>query len=223
MRKGLLTMALLMWAATASAQQMAIRFYLVPKIGTGASRADAFRAKYIADWAIDHPGDPSIEYVAMDYGVEDAFLVAANVTTAQQTELAANVDVTAIPTPVSNNVSSVALTTVQNRLESAFLPGTWVTTSNTYAEVLRTTARVIQVMQRFSAMFGRLFQSGVTLNTTMSQLSAAQRQNLRDAASTLNVDTSGATGSTTIRDALLLFSQQIPPVTFTLAGQSFTF
>src|SRR4051812_11976724 len=98
----------------------------------------------------------------MDYGVGNAFLVGTNVTSAQHTSITGNLDVTSIPLPVSDTVSAIALTKVQSSLESAMLPGTWVTTANTWADVLRTTARTIQVMQRFSAMFGRLFSTGIT-------------------------------------------------------------
>lgn len=235
MRRFLFAMVFGLVAVTASAQQtMAIHFYLVPKIGAGTSTKDAFRAKYIADWTRrwdaetqqwinDHPTDPAIEYQSMDYGVEATFLVMANVTSAQHTEISANLDVTAIPNPIGDTVSAVAVTKARSSLESAMLPGTWVTTTNTWADVLKTTAHVIQVMQRFSGMFGRLFSTGVTLDTTMNQLTAGQRQNFRDAAASLGVDTSGATGATTVRDALLLFAAQMPSLTFTLAGQSFTF
>lgn len=223
MRRLILAAVLGLFAATASAQEtMAIHFYLVPKIGTGTSPRTAFRPKYIADWSLTHPG-VSLEYQSMDYGVEATFLVIADVTTAQHTEIVSNIDVTSVPLPISDTVSAVALTKVQSSLESAFLPGTWITTATTWKDVLTTTARCIQVMQRFAAMFGRLFSSGITLDTTMSQLTAAQRQNFRDAANSLGVDTSGATGATTVRDALRLFAAQMPETTFTIAGQSFTF
>jgi hypothetical protein len=224
LRRSVATAAVFFALVASAAAQGAttIRVYLVPKIGTGA-RTDAYRPKYLADWGQTHPVDGQIEAVMMDYGVEATYLVLAVVTPAQHTEIVSNIDVTAVPTPYTDNVSAVALTKVQQSLESALIPGNWITTSNTWADVVRSTVKSILVMQRFAGMFGQLFTSGVTLDTTVGQLTAAQRQNLRAAAQSMGIDTSGATGSTTVRTAILIFSAQLPPVTFTLGGQTLTF
>lgn len=184
---------------------MAWRFYMVPKIGTGIVGAfDPFRPKYIADLGVN--------YRALPYGSENAFLVAADVTDPQHTSIAGNPDVSSFPQNLDAQVGA-NLATVQAELESWNLPGSWVSAQNTYRQILRQLANVLLFAQRFNGLFiGRIFTSGITLDTTVSQLTQTQRDRLKAAGNALGLDYSAVTGATTIRQLLRGLAQQMPSV-----------
>lgn len=211
-RTVLLLAALLMMSVAAEAQEpVALRFYIVPKIGSG-TFADPFRAKYIRDLAIP--------YSAMDYGLENTFLAAVNVTAAQNTSLSSNLDVIAIPQNIDATIGLTALGTVQSKLEDLHVPSEWVTTSNTYRDVIRAVGKLFQFMQRFHARQLRtFFESGITLDTRMNELTANQRTALADTSDSFGLDRSAITNTTTVRQALRILFQQLP--SFTLMGETF--
>jgi hypothetical protein len=195
----------------AAAQDMALRFYVVPKIGTGAF-TDPFRPKYITE-----VGSP---WNAMDYGLEDTMLAGINVTSAQHTTLQANIDVISIPADLDSQIGLSALSTVQSRLEGLLIPADWVTTSHTYRDVLRIVGKAFMFMQRFHVrQVRRFFESGVTLETRVNQLTQAQRAAMEDAAFSLGLDISGITGPMKLRQALRMLWVQMP--SFTLMGETF--
>jgi hypothetical protein len=206
---GFMALALTM-GAVAEAQDLA-RFYVVPKVGSG-TFADPFRAKYFRELGV--------QFSAMDYGKEDSMLVGAEVTGAQHTTLAANLDVIAIPTALDNNVSSAALTTIQNKLEGLKIPAGWVTTSHTYRQVVGAVGRIFMLMQRFDGLHMRtFFGSDITLDTRINQLTVQQRTDLQTAASSLGLDTSFVTGPMTIRTVFKTWIDNMGP--FTLHGEIF--
>jgi hypothetical protein len=185
---------------------MAIRFYVVPKIGDGLTISTAFRPKYFGT------GETFAATLthALDYGREAVFLVRADVTNAQNTNITANADDVGSPTNIDNAVGA-NLTTLQNRFEAAGIPAGWVTSGMTYRTVLRWTARLFLIAQRLHGMVdGRMVPPGITLNSTIGDLTVAQRDALQEAALRLGVtDFSGVTLATTIRDALKALADQI--------------
>lgn len=192
---------------------MASRFYIVPRIGTGTGTTPAthFRPKYI--------GDLGVLYAAMDYGLEGTYLVGAEVTPAQHTALAAEADVIAIPLNLDNAIGG-ALSQVESALETLNVPAGWVTTTHTYRQVIGAVGRLFRFMRTFAARQRRVFfESGVTLNLQMNDLTAAQRNALAEAATFLGLDISGITGTTTIRQALKILIDQMGP--FTLFREAF--
>jgi hypothetical protein len=217
MKRLMLAAVMVLLAASAGAQEVAsVRFYVVPKIGTGSSK-DSFRPKYI------HPieNQPPIgAYGAMDYGLEDTMLVGVNVTPTQHTTLASNLDVIAIPADLDSTIGLTALTTVQSKLEGLHVPAGWVTQANTYRQVVSAVGKLFMFMQRFEAQQLRVFfESGVTLDTRINQLTQAQRTALTDAAISMGLDVSSITGPMLIRQALKILGDQIP--SFGLAGETF--
>src|SRR5688500_9902726 len=134
MRQFVLASCLLLSTAAFAQEATNVRFYVVPSIGSGASSHDARRPKYIADWSIEHPGE-NIPAAMAPYGLNDVFLVAADVTPVQHTALTANLDVIAIPQNLDAQISLTALSTVQQKLEGLQVPAAWVTTSHTYRDV----------------------------------------------------------------------------------------
>lgn len=188
-------------------------YALVPKVGDGSSPQTAIRPKYT------DPGDLGVGldlfgYTAIDYGLENAFLMRVELSAAQRTALQAMPDALVVPTNIDSNVSGLALTEIQTKLEAVNLPADWVHTGLTYRQVLKGFRRVITFMQRFRGLHGiRLFGGGVTLDTQINQLSQAQRQRLTDAADALGLDYSGVTNTMTLRAALKLMADQLPGVT----------
>ena len=210
MRRLMLAAVFGLMALDASAQGVSVRFYFVPKIGDGLSSHSAFRPKYT------DPGDLGVGldvtgWSTMDYGAENLFLLGADVTPEQHTALSAQVDVLAVPA-LDSNVSGVALSTVQDKLEAMNLPGSWVMTSLTYRQVVRTVAKIILFMQRYNGQngAGRLFGAGVTLDTQWNQLSQAERTRLRAVADSFGIDYSAVTNSMNLRQILRLLGDQLP-------------
>lgn len=176
---------------------MAIRFYIVPKTGTGVDPFDGYRPRYVSDL--------NVGWVGLDYGDEPTFLVGADVTTAQHTSLVANADVTAAPADLGVTVGG-NLASVQAALEARNIPSHWVTADMPYKRVLWGIGCIMLLAQRADFRF---FETGVTLNTTIAQLTTAQRTRLQNLADALGMDRSGVTGSTTMRQALRLLAQQM--------------
>lgn len=197
---------------------MALRVYLVPVIGDGLTPKTARRAKYIAPDEFFVGGIVG-RYQAMDYGNEPMMLVAAEVTAAEHTAIAANADVIAAPANLDNTIGA-NLATVQAALESVNLPADWITSGMTYRTVLRWIARLFLVCQRFQGLAGgRLFPAGITLASVIGDLSASVRQKLTQGAQSLGLDTSNIAPATTIRAALKDLGNQMTLV-ITLGGSS---
>lgn len=187
---------------------MAIRFYLVPVIGDGLKPTTARRPKYISDGGI------AGAYQAMDYGDDPVMLVAAEVTAGEHTSIASNADVVSAPADLEATIGA-NLATVQAALESKSIPADWVSSGMTYRTVLRWVARLFLLCARLQGLrAGRLFTAGITLSSTVGDLSVSVRQKLNDGAQSLGLDTSGITLATTIRAALKTLGNQITiPIT----------
>jgi hypothetical protein len=218
MRRLILAAAFLL--AVASTAGAEVRFYFVPKIGDGLSRATAFRPKYTDAGSLG-VGLDLVNWSAQDYGAENVMVLGCDVTAEQHTALSAQADVLAVPANLDSTISALALTSIQNKLEAVHLPSEWVTTSMTYRQALRTLIKIVQFASRYQAVTGNqwLFVGGVTLDTRFNQLTQAVRQNLRDVAASLNLDTSGITGTMTLRQILRLIADQLPG--FSMAGEAF--
>lgn len=147
------------------------------------------------------------------FGNEGTCVLGADVTTADDTAISANPDVQSIPANLSANLSAGAVTQVQAALESRNIPAGWVTTSLTWRQVLRTVFTMALFMQRFTVYsVAKFFQSGVTLSTTFGSLPAGIRSALNNAAQSFGFNTTGITGSTTIRAALKILGDQWPSI-----------
>jgi hypothetical protein len=228
--------ALVLTSGLAQAQEVSVRFYLVPKIGDGLTPNTGFRPKYVADLIVDTStgnfysskqaaATAGVSIAAMKplvwegqyYGLEPVYLVAADVTAAQHASIAANVDVIVIPQNLDNTISLTALSTVQQKLEDLHIPAGWVTTDHTYRDVLRVVRRAFQFFARMWVLQAEqgqtptaLFTGAVTLDTRMNQLTAAQRQALTETCASFNIDTSWVLNTTTLRQLLKGIADRLP-------------
>jgi hypothetical protein len=208
-RAVLAAVVVLTLAGVAEAQDLA-RFYIVPKIGDGLTPQSAFRPKYITELGVP--------WGAMDYGREDTMLAGAQVTAAQHTALAANLDVIAIPSNLDSNISAAALSTVQDRVESLKIPANWLTTNHTYRDVVRIVGKIFMLMQRFDGLHHRtFFDTNITLATTWGQLGTVVRENMEATATSLGL--SIPTSNQTLRQVFRQWASEIP--TFSLMGETF--
>lgn len=178
---------------------MTIRYYLIPLEIVDDRRGP----KYLKWHFTENPTPLDVVWSGMDFGLEPVMLIRADVTGAQHTTLSANADVISIPTNIDANITAGALPAVKAALETLNIPAGWVTTSFTYRQVLRIVAGLFQFAQRHHGVhLERLFSGGFDLDTQFSALPLAVRQRLIATASTLEYDTSGLSGSNTIRQIL---------------------
>lgn len=192
---------------------MAFRLYLVPIVGAG-TKPDPRRPKYFADGTITAP------WTGMDYGIEAWMVVGADLSTQDDLTVTGEPDAFALPFDLSQPLTSQQVTNVQNKLEAIKLPANWVDTTFTWQQVVRIVLGILLFMQRFSAINGNvsLFATGATLNSPISSLSVAVRNNLSQAAAEMNLSTAGIAGSTTIRQALKALGTQLQTIPFAFGG-----
>lgn len=203
---------------------MAFRLYIVPVVGTGATRSDARRPKYFSS---DAAGAGNIgiiaagqSWTAIDYGFEPWMVVGADLSTSDDNLIVGQVDVMALPFDLAPTLNSAQVTSVQTKLESMNVPAGWVTTALTWLSVVRIVLGMFSLIQRYAGIHGAvsLFSGGVTLNATIGSLPISVRTDLLAAATSLGLDTSGITGSTTIRNALKQLADQFTQAQYNFNG-----
>lgn len=189
----------------------AYRVYLVPLCATNCGTPPA---------AVRYFGTaPELVGVNKTLSVsEDFAIVYADVTPGQHTFLNAQADVLAAPLNLDANLTGAQVAALQTYLEARNAPANWVTTAETPRSALRQIAWMGQVLRRLKRLNGRLFGGGVTLATTFSELPLAVRNALRQAAEDLQLDTTGMTGATTLRQILRALGQQKASVPIQLTG-----
>lgn len=200
---------------------MTLRLYLVPLEISGSIRGPKY---------FEYRGDPDppalisgVNYAMMPFGFEPTALVAADLSAAQVTTMAGLADVTTIPANLDNQLGA-NLATVQAELEALNLPADVIVATNTYRQVLRGVLAVFAVAQRFYAMRGtqpeggRLFPPGITLATTLGDLSAGVRQDLQTAANVLGYSYDGLTLASSLRVVLKKLASQSVSVTLLDVG-----
>lgn len=184
---------------------MALRFYLMPWTRLDVDAIPNEGPRYVHRRVPNPDALPELAGVPGHYyrlGDEMIGLVALDVTPEQHAALAALADATAVPANLDNTLGANVVT-VQTRLEAYRIPADDLQATDTYRHVVRRFKRVALVAQRLRGMrLGRLFSDGVTLNTTMAELSAAKRNGLANACGSLGVSTAGFDGSTTVREVL---------------------
>lgn len=189
------------------------RFYVVPKAADDVIPG-AVRPKYTEAGALGVGWNLAGRWQALDYGLEDCFLLVANVTADEHNALNAQTDVLAVPLQLDNQVSALAETTIKSKLEAIRIPAEWVSTSLTYRQVVRRVRRIISLVQRFRGKFSEsVFAGGLTLDSQINDIPQAKRQRLAETAQELGLSTDGISSTTTIRAALRILADQLPDVT----------
>jgi hypothetical protein len=155
------------------------RFYLTPKIGTGVA-GDPFRPEHF----IDGEGLTWIAggVVCQDYGQEPSYFVTTVITDEEHAQVIAQPGVTEVPgpAPTLDYPIGACAYALGARLEADGFPGTWITPHTSARNVLRHLQRCVVLAQRLQP-YGRLFPDGRTLDSTVGDLTPAQRQLLVNA------------------------------------------
>jgi len=181
-----------------------INLYVMPIVGTGA-KTDMRRPKY-KDSVF-----PTLSWGMYDYGNEPWCLVGiVDIPVATDTALTANPDCLGLPTNLDQTLTTAQRNRVSNGLESANIPGTWLTTSNTWRDAVRFVGAICQFAQRYQGLVtGSLwFTGGVTLATTYGALPQAAKDGLLAAAQSFSFDTSGLVAGSTLRQVLVSVGNQ---------------
>jgi len=191
---------------------MAIRYYLVPKVGTGQTIDDSFRPKYFVDGlGRALVGVPETNQYT-DYGLEPYFLVTSDVTAGEHTTVTGNADVTALPANLDQALGQ-NLATVAAALEAHGFPADWPDATTTYRELLVMVKRCCAFAQQLHGLRNvRIFPAGITLSSTVSSLTANQRQRMADAITALGGTFSEITAGMTMRVALKKIADQLTTV-----------
>lgn len=160
-----------------------IRFYILP-----IEIIDSVRLpKYLRSRR--NPTGIPCRWGLLDYGLIDAALVAADVTTEQHDLLAANSDVASAPENIDQNISDAAIPKVMNVLEQLRIPADWVNNTFTYRGILRMVAGLFLFAQRHHGMHGEpLIDNVAQLDLRWNQIPLARRQRIQATADALGYD-----------------------------------
>jgi hypothetical protein len=184
-----------------------IRWYIWPvdEIFTAGS---LHRGPKYLKW-LQNPTGIDVRWSWMDYGLMPSGLLVADVTAAQHAQAAAQPDIVVVPENIDNTIGAVALPMVQAELEALHIPAGWVNTTHTYRDVLRKTAHLFLLAQRYHGRTAkRLIDAGYNLNSTIASLPQSVRSSLNEAAQSLDYDTSAIQGTWTVRQALGYLADQ---------------
>lgn len=158
---------------------MTVRFYILPietvALWSEAQGCDVPRRgpKYL-HWL--HAVAPLAELKGVtwsqkEYGLVDMTIVAADVTPAQHTVLAAQAGVIAVPDPIDSAVGTTRLAATRAAVESLNIPGGWIQATTTYRTIVRTITGMFLYMQRITAhTMQNPFTNGLNLAATYSSL-----------------------------------------------------
>ncbi len=187
---------------------MVVRCYIVPQAGTG-TLADPWRPAYVRE-AIGSDNYMSLPYRA---ATTASFLVAVDVVNGQHTTIAAGNGTLAVPADLAITIANNTVrNTVRSALEGYDIPAHWVATGATYRSVLRGVACIMLLAQRLRRNNGQLLPQGITLDSTIADLTQNQRNTLEAACVSLGWSTEGVPGATTLRAFIRGVSQQHPHI-----------
>ena len=143
------------------------------------------------------------------YGDDMLCVASVDISPAEHAVLVAHSDVLSLPENLNSNMSAGAVAQAQTKLEALRVPADWVSTSFTYKQFVHRVAAIFLFAQRFRGHAKELlFSAGVTLNTQFNELPQAKRIKLKEAAESMNLDTSSLTATSTIRQILKAMAVQ---------------
>ena len=176
---------------------MTVRFYIIPIDEQGIHRGP----KYIK-WRFNLAG-LDVEWQAIDYGLIPAMLVAADVTTAQHTQLVSEPDVVAAPENIDQNISDIAIPDVVTVLEQLRIPAGWVDNTFNYRQILRMVGSLFQFAQRHHITHDEpLIDNTAQLDLRWNQIPLSRRDRIKATADSLGYDYSWVTNTMLIRQIL---------------------
>ena len=124
-------------------------YFIVPRIGDGISRETGFKPEFLS-------GDSRIpSRSSMNLGLSPHFLTRALITETLRDSIAALADVIAFPLDIDSSILLSEIVKLQSDLEAIGIPADWVTTINSYKDVIKFIAKYAQILQRTDGLFKR--------------------------------------------------------------------
>jgi len=179
---------------------MAFRLYIVPAVVTGSGENTDRTVKYF--------NTMGLRFAAMDYGLNNLFLVAADLLPADDAAITANADVFAFPFNLATTVGGGNVTSAQNALEAALIPAQWVNGSMVWSQIARTVAGMFQFMQRLAQFLSPILgpnpviDSSSKLNAQFGSLPSNIQQAILGACTSLGYSTANIQSNTQLRAIL---------------------
>lgn len=198
---------------------MAVELYLIPVVHPGGNNAPKYLPTRFDPSNVE-PGLENVKWAWTTYLGEDAGLLIADVTPAQDSQLAGYSDVLKVP-PLDNTINNNnQRDAVRDALEGSFIPGTWVNVGMTYREVIRKVLHIFEYHARSVAINqGPLFRGDtVNLDLTVSQIPQQKRDALQQTAEEFELDYSWVTGTTTLRELLKGIADEFADEPYRVAG-----
>jgi hypothetical protein len=140
---------------------------------------------------------------AKHWGLNDAWLVAADVPDAVDAQVSAQSDVIRIPDNLNNTLTGGAVTTAQNALEAKDIPAQWITSGMSYRTLLRIMIGFFIFVNRYHFIDQRntaLVDATNNLDLQFNQLPARIQTALIQTADSLGLDRSQVTATSTLRE-----------------------
>ena len=176
---------------------MAERWYLVPVVQcvkNGEPWPNSRCPKHLHEW-ID------MRWNAMDYGLIDMFLVAADIDPISHAILEADPEVWFAPTDLESALGGPGSNALESFVEAVSVPGNFLKPQDTHREALRQFAGMFQYMQRLTAIMGQspLDIPGYSLNLQWGTIPTDWQAAMIQAATELGYPTTSMTGNTQLR------------------------
>jgi hypothetical protein len=182
---------------------MATRFYILPSVSIFGPAGEQRLPKYVSALT------PNIG--ALFYGWQPVFLVACDLTPAQDASVVANADVFAFPFNLDTAISGGAITSTRSAHESFFIPAQDIPA--TYRLMARYDSGLFTYMQRLQLVVATrtgvnqvVIDTGAKLNVQFGTLPAANQGDIINAAQSLGYDTSFIVGTSQVRAILKVFA-----------------
>lgn len=182
---------------------MALRFYIVPAIGTGVSPQDGIRPEYFAeDQVLGAYHAPH-----KNYGKDRRFIVMADLSPSDDNFVVSQADVLALPFDLSAALTIAQANIVRTNLDAIGIPSSLVDNGDTWVLVLRRTLWLFTFVSRFETIYWQqtgqiapsIFSATVTGTSTLGSLPLAVQTALLATADDLGLDRSQVTSTTTLR------------------------
>jgi len=176
---------------------MTIRFYVLPIVLFNNTRGPKyFRFGKGPD---KNPGI-NCPWSMKDYGSINQCVLAADILAADHTALIVNTDVLSIPTNIDSTLTNAARNAARTFCATYNIPGSWISTGQTYRAVLRTITGFFLYFQRVTGVLGRDIDlpSG-WLDIQIQNVALDIRDAMAQAATDMGYDYSAVTPTTTMR------------------------
>lgn len=145
------------------------------------------------------------------YGFQPTYLIAADLTPAQDAAVIANTDVFAFPFDLTGTVGGGNVQNARTALEAALIPAQAINGQNTWLEVARLVAGMFQFMQRLRGITGptTLIDTSAKLNVQWGSIPVDPWQTaILAAAASFGYDTTFIQNNTQLRTIIDNFGRQ---------------